>query len=68
MKYYEFCLVSEIIIKFDFKWVDAIVSLSSSSSETQVVVCVTAGVGKSCTVMQFVEHKMNHHHDVTIGV
>jgi Ras-related protein Rab-2A len=26
------------------------------------------GVGKSCSVLQFIEQKMNPNHDVTIGV
>ena len=26
------------------------------------------GVGKSCTVLQFIEQKINTSHDVTIGV
>ena len=36
--------------------------------ETQVNNNLKLGVGKSCSVLQFIEQKMNANHDVTIGV
>lgn len=50
------------------KWVLITICSNLLLSGIQVQFTHKIGVGKSCTVLQFIEQKINNTHDVTIGV